>query len=282
MPVVVYQSVLWASMAILLAFELTRPAFRAELVRPSRPGRRARNLAYLVSATAVGACLQGLGAFARGIVPALVDWRGPAVFEIACCFLAAELLGWVLHWVKHKSAYLWRLHFQHHRETNYDIWLVTHTHGFEVLVSGTFTAFVLAGLGFSPLALDTYLLFYAIANTYQHSSRDLTLGPLDYLIVSPSYHRLHHAVGSDSNFGNTLTVWDVVFHTATWPKSRRAPDVEIGIGDGPEPWGFGAEMLYFLEPVSRVLGVTQQPSPREPLLHGAQTSTRRAGPASAP
>lgn len=248
MPPVLYQTLLGGLMLGLLALELTNADFRAALRRPS--DRRRRNVAYLFAALAVGALLPKIGAAARLVVPPQIDWGTNRVVEVALCFAIAELLGYGLHYVKHASAPLWRFHFQHHRETRYDLWLVTHTHGFEVLISGSLSAVVLAALGFSPFALDAYLLFYAVANTYQHSSHDYSLGWLDKLIVNPSYHRLHHAVGTRANYGNTLTLWDVVFRTAQWPLSRRAPDVVIGIEAGPEPWGFWDEMRYPFSPPS--------------------------------
>ncbi|MCB9649854.1 MAG: sterol desaturase family protein [Deltaproteobacteria bacterium] len=126
--------------------------------------------------------------------------------------------------------------------------MVTHTHALEVVLSGTLMSAILVLLGFSAPVVQVYLLFYSLANTYQHSAFDLSLGWLDKVIVNPAYHRYHHAVGSRTNYGNTLTVWDVVFRTAQWPVDHHAPDVEIGIGDGPEPYGFLAELGYFAAP----------------------------------
>lgn len=241
----VYNLALFGGLALLVGAELRSSRFRSALWR----GRRARrNWAFLAAALAAGLAVQHIGHALRAVVPGLVTWSAGPVVELAACVLVAELIGWGLHYVKHVHPWLWRLHFSHHRESRFDVWLVTHTHGLEVIVSGTLMSVALILLGFSAPVVQAYLLFYSLANTYQHSSFDLSLGWLDRLIVNPAYHRYHHAVGSTVNFGNTLTVWDVVFGTARWPESAAAPDVEIGLGDGPEPFGFAAEMAYFAAP----------------------------------
>lgn len=204
-----------------------------------------RNWSFFAAAFLSAAFLRVISEWLRGYIGPLLPDR-PILIDVVLCFLVAELIGFGLHWVKHEHGWLWRFHFSHHRETEYDPWLTAHTHGLEVVFSGTMMSGALILLGFSPLSMQIYFLFYSLANTYQHSSFDYSLGWLDKLIVNPSYHRLHHAVGSRANYGNTLTVWDVVFRTAVWPASRHAPDVELGTGDGPEPYGFLPEMTWFL------------------------------------
>jgi sterol desaturase/sphingolipid hydroxylase (fatty acid hydroxylase superfamily) len=157
----------------------------------------------------------------------------------------AELLGWWLHFVKHKNAFLWNFHFQHHRESQYNIWLTAHTHGLEVLASGVVMALTLLVAGFSVIAIEIYLAFYALMKFFQHSAHAYSLGVFDKLFITPDYHRLHHEVNSRCNFGITLTVFDVLFRTVKWPAG--APD-SLKLGISPEsgiPYGFWKEMRYF-------------------------------------
>lgn len=260
MSPLLYNGVLFGGLVLLVAAEVRAESFRRGAFDPSDTARPRRNWAFLVAALAAGNAVQAIGGGLRAVVPPLVDWSGWLGLEVLACFLVAELFGWVSHYVKHRHGWLWRFHFQHHRETNYDVWLVTHTHAVEVLFSGTLMSLMLVGLGLSASVVQAYLLFYSLANTYQHSAFDLSLGWLDRLIVNPAYHRYHHAVGSVVNYGNTLTVWDVVFGTARFPASAAAPDVEIGLGEGPEPYGFLAEMTWCLEPSGATTG---EPNPTD-------------------
>lgn len=241
----IFNLVLFGGLAILIGLELRSPAFRAGSFQKN--ARTIRNWSFLAGAIASAWILRVISAeLARHLDP-IVVWHDWTIANLVLCFLVADLIGWLLHWVKHENGWLWRFHFPHHREGTFDVWLVAHTHALEVVVAGTFMSVVLILLGFSPLSVNAYFLFYGLVNTYQHSAFDYSLGFLDKIIVGPAYHRLHHAVGSHTNFGDTLTVWDVVFKTVTWPDGHRTSDLPIGIGEGSEPYGFAAEMTYFLE-----------------------------------
>jgi sterol desaturase/sphingolipid hydroxylase (fatty acid hydroxylase superfamily) len=255
----------------LFALELRDPGFRAASFGRDR-ARRRRNHAFLAAAIGVAVLLRGVepvlrAALGRG--PWAPDGVWGGALEIGACFLLAELVGWALHFAKHRGAYLWRFHFQHHQETRFDVWMVTHTHGLETLVSGTILLALLVSAGFSERAVEAYVLFYALANTWQHSSRHLSLGPLDQLVISPAYHRRHHEVTERGetavNFGITLTVWDRVFGTARFPARRGPADAPVGIPAGPEPYGFWREMTWFLAPPD----VDPEPELRRPLPRGA-------------
>lgn len=267
MSPLVYNGVLFGGLVLMVLAELRAPSFRRGGYDPADPARPRRNWAFFFAALAAGNAVQAIGDGLRSVLPALVDWSGWLGLEVLACFLAAELFGWLAHYVKHRHPWLWRFHFQHHRETHYDVWLVTHTHAVEVVFSGALMSALLVLLGFSASVVQAYLLFYSLANTYQHSAFDLSLGGLDRLIVNPAYHRYHHAVGSEVNYGNTLTVWDVVFRTARFPASAAAPDVEVGVGEGPEPYGFWAEMTWCLEPAA-------PPAPRAAAPRSASATLR--------
>ena len=121
----------------------------------------------------------------------------------------------------------------------------------EVLISGSFMGICMASIGFSQQAVNIYFLFYSLANTYQHCNKNLSLGILDYIIVSPRYHRIHHSKSYRANYGSTLTFWDIAFGTAIFPK-RHEVVTDIGITSHGEPFGFVEEMLYFLKPLEGI------------------------------
>lgn len=243
--------VVFAAILGLIALDWRTPAFQASL----RGQRLARNLAFLVAALGAMAAVRTVGDAlspwwtARGmqlVAPAV--WTGRTGMRVAAwpaVFLVGELFNWVFHYAKHTVPGLWGFHFQHHRESAYTVWLTSHTHALEVVLSGTIMGLSMVSLGFPPGVIEIYLGFYAVANVYQHSARALTLGPLDWLVVSPAYHRHHHRTDT-VNYGSTLTVWDVVFRTAHWPKSAREQVDMVPLAARPEPFGFWREMIAFL------------------------------------
>ena len=69
------------------------------------------------------------------------------------------------------------------------------------------------------------------------------LGPLNYIVSGPELHRWHHselASESDTNFGNNLIIWDVLFGTRFLPKDREVGS--LGLLNRKYPMGFLAQM----------------------------------------
>jgi sterol desaturase/sphingolipid hydroxylase (fatty acid hydroxylase superfamily) len=233
---------------LLVLLELWKnPEFREDSFRDS--SRRGRNWTYLAASLGTMLCFGPTIRWFDLELPKLLDWSTvPFSLELIGVFFLAELFNWGVHFLKHRSDFFWRLHFQHHADSHFGLWLSAHTHAFEVLVSGTLMAAAIVSLGFSLEAAEIYLAFYSVTTVYQHSSALRTLGPLDWLIVSPDYHRIHHEVGAQTNYAGRLTLFDVIFRTATWPRKDRKAG-PLGIGEASlEPWGFSREFTWFLEP----------------------------------
>ncbi|HEY4224122.1 MAG TPA: sterol desaturase family protein [Myxococcota bacterium] len=232
--------------AALIAFfamvELRDARFRASW--SSDRTRLWRNLGFLVANIATMAVLNAVSHALTAHVPRFIEWRSTPA-ELTCCFLLAELVNWVSHYAKHRHPWLWTFHTQHHVEEHYSINLTLHTHGLEVVFTGAVMVALLTLAGFSRFAVDVFSLVYFGTNLYKHCSWRASLGPLDYLIVSPAYHRLHHAKDHDGNFGSVLTVFDVLFRTATFPSSPEATNDafarKLGVTEA-APFGFVAEI----------------------------------------
>jgi sterol desaturase/sphingolipid hydroxylase (fatty acid hydroxylase superfamily) len=206
-----------------------------------------RNSAYIVTAISVLFVVSKTGKIASEFVPFSLEIHRFPVLDYVGCFLVAELLNYLIHFLKH-SGFLWRFHFQHHLSERYNTLLTTHTHGPEVIISGFIISILMGIIGFGQEAINTYFLFYSLANSYQHMSRNLSLGFLDYIIVSPRYHRVHHSKKMRANYGSTLTFWDIIFRTAYFPQ-RHEIYKDIGIEKKNEPFGFLKESIFFLKKI---------------------------------
>lgn len=249
-------------LAIFVALDLRDAGFRASW--STDKARLQRNAAFLVSNLVT---IFVLSTITRALAPHLPQWvawssatapaLGDRVVEVGACILTAELVNWISHWAKHKQLWLWLFHLQHHVETRYSVNLTLHTHGVEVVVTGVLMSSLLCVLGFSRFAVDAFMLSYFCANLYKHCSARMSLGPLDALIVSPAYHRLHHARAADvggwsGNYGSVLTVFDVLFGTARFPARDELDDIYASAPgtDGDVPFGFVDEMLAPLAPLT--------------------------------
>jgi sterol desaturase/sphingolipid hydroxylase (fatty acid hydroxylase superfamily) len=68
-----------------------------------------------------------------------------------------------------------------------------------------------------PIA-PVLITIYVCIGTLQHANLRWTFGPAGRVLVSPAYHRLHHAPDTqDVNLGVVLTIWDVLAGLATFP-----------------------------------------------------------------
>ena len=71
-----------------------------------------------------------------------------------------------------------------------------------------------------------------------HCNIEMRFGPLNYIFNTPAVHRWHHSrnpAEGNSNYGENLMIYDLLFNTFYYPKRR--PPADIGI-DGPMPTHF--------------------------------------------
>lgn len=121
------------------------------------------------------------------------------------------------HRISHLVRCLWASHIVHHSTTQMslsasfrDSWLIGPTLGITTFY------LPLSIIGIHPLI--TFSL-HAINITYQfwiHNSWMPKLGPLEYILNTPSLHRVHHARNPEyinANFGGILIVFDIIFGT---------------------------------------------------------------------
>ncbi len=88
----------------------------------------------------------------------------------------------------------------------------------------------LAFLGFPPLAISTALSLNLLYQFWLHVEWIPKLGPLEYVLNTPSHHRVHHAANDaylDANYGGVLILFDRVF--GTFVEERRDLPCRYGL-----------------------------------------------------
>jgi alkylglycerol monooxygenase len=130
-------------------------------------------------------------------------------------FVGVDLLFYWWHRTSHVVNVLWAVHGVHHQTEDYNLAVALRQPLFEP-ITWLFFYLPLALLGVSPLL---YLAAYALNRFYQfwiHTELVGKLGPLEWILNTPSHHRVHHAVQEqylDRNYGAILIVWDRLFGT---------------------------------------------------------------------
>lgn len=166
------------------------------------------------------------------------EW--PLFFQIILVYLIAELGRYWQHRLMHLYPQLWRYHRLHHSIDRMGILKTSRSHVIERVFQQVFMFGWLVAIGTPPEVMLYYIIPNSFLGMIDHSNIDLKLGYLEYIIMGPAGHRLHHSQNmkhGNSNFGSALMFWDMVFGTFTDPVKTTPPD-EVGIKNDPMPRGF--------------------------------------------
>lgn len=71
-------------------------------------------------------------------------------------------------------------------------------------------------LGFAPWMFFIMHGFNLIYQFWIHTKFIKSLGPLEYILNTPSHHRVHHGINDqylDKNYAGALIIWDRIFGT---------------------------------------------------------------------
>jgi sterol desaturase/sphingolipid hydroxylase (fatty acid hydroxylase superfamily) len=145
-------------------------------------------------------------------------WQLPldSVGTWGAAFLMLEFFYYWEHRLHHEVRWMWAGHRTHHSANQLNFPAAVRL-SWTTLISGSWLFFLpMMWLGVHPVAV----LFLLFANlTYQlwlHTEIVPKLGPLEWVLNTPSHHRVHHAVNPrclDTNYGGVLIVFDRLFGT---------------------------------------------------------------------
>ena len=131
------------------------------------------------------------------------------------CFLIQDFLYYVHHCVDHKSRVFWAVHATHHNSEFFNLTTGFRSPVFQPLYRYIF--FVpMAIAGFHPLHIMFAYTVNQVWGTLVHTKKINKLGILEYFMVTPSHHRVHHASNVkylDKNMGMVFIIWDKIFGT---------------------------------------------------------------------
>ncbi len=155
---------------------------------------------------------------------------------------------YVAHYLMHKVPILWEIHKVHHSATflspvtsfrNHPLepQLYTICHSLTIApalaVMATVTTVSMSQLLVLLFAVNTAVLLVTF-NHLKHSHLQISLGPLDRVLISPHMHQLHHSTKVehwDKNLGIVFSLWDWMFGTAVRADTRIPVIYGIGRGD---------------------------------------------------
>jgi sterol desaturase/sphingolipid hydroxylase (fatty acid hydroxylase superfamily) len=140
---------------------------------------------------------------------------GDSVPAWISCFLLQDMLYYWFHRWSHEVNAGWAAHIVHHQSEEYNLTVALRQGAFQAAFSWVFYL-PLALAGFPPLMFLTVSSFNTLYQFWIHTRTIGRLGPLEWVLNTPSHHRVHHARNPkyiDRNHAGTLIVWDRLFGT---------------------------------------------------------------------
>ncbi|HEV2185884.1 MAG TPA: sterol desaturase family protein [Stellaceae bacterium] len=136
--------------------------------------------------------------------------------SIAALFVGQEFCYYWFHRCSHRLRLLWANHAVHHSSNELNLSAAVRLGWTGRLVGVSAFFLPLIWLGFPPRAVFVTLNLNLLYQFLLHADWVPKLGPLEWVLNTPSHHRVHHAANPeyrDKNFGGALIVFDRLFGT---------------------------------------------------------------------
>jgi len=167
---------------------------------------------------------------------AVVQWTLDGWVSLAVAFIAYDFCYYWFHRISHERRIFWAAHVAHHQSEEYNL---------TTALRQTSTGFLLGWLFYIPCFLlgmpaDVFVTVASANLIYQfwvHTRLVKTLGPLEYVLVTPMNHRVHHARNPeyiDRNYGGFFILWDRLF--GTYKAEDEQLPIDYGITRGLNSW----------------------------------------------
>jgi alkylglycerol monooxygenase len=136
--------------------------------------------------------------------------------NVIIAFIVLDLAGYLGHRISHYNNFFWNQHIIHHSSEEFNLACALRQ-SISNLVA-FFTIFLLpaALLGVDYKIIAIIAPIHLFAQFWYHTVYIGKMGFLEKIIVTPSHHRVHHAINPiyiDKNHGQIFIIWDKLFGT---------------------------------------------------------------------
>jgi sterol desaturase/sphingolipid hydroxylase (fatty acid hydroxylase superfamily) len=131
-------------------------------------------------------------------------------------FIVLDFAGYIVHLIDHKVNFFWNSHIIHHSSEEFNL-----ACALRQSVSVFVRLFVILLLPAAILGVPAEVIaivapLHLFAQFWYHTRHIGKMGFLEKIIVTPSHHRVHHAINKeylDKNLGQIFIFWDKLFGT---------------------------------------------------------------------
>jgi sterol desaturase/sphingolipid hydroxylase (fatty acid hydroxylase superfamily) len=173
------------------------------------------------------------------------------------------ILDFVAYWLhrgQHQINVWWALHSLHHSQRQMTFWSDNRNHLLDVVMIDVAFALVALLIGVAPAQFVTLVVAGRVIESLSHANLRVSFGRIgEYLLVSPRFHRVHHAIGlghegrsRGCNFAVLFPVWDVLFRTANFDNVYPATGVRDQLEGRDYGRGFWTQQVLGVKRMSEV------------------------------
>lgn len=169
-------------------------------------------LSRLMDVLRLGVTALLLGAFATWL--GVSHWSMDAAWHWIAVFVAYDFCYYWKHRFGHEWRIMWASHVAHHQSEEFNLSTALRQTGTDYIGFVFYLPLYLVGI--PAAAIITVGSLNLIYQFWVHTEHIRRLGPLEWIFVTPSNHRVHHARNErylDRNYGGVFILWDRLFGT---------------------------------------------------------------------
>lgn len=146
----------------------------------------------------------------------LMQWAKGSFAPYLITFVFLDFSGYWIHRLQHRVNFFWSHHLVHHSSEEFNLACALRQQ--IAVMTNIYTASILplALLGIPGEVLALVGPIHLFSQFWYHTRYIGKMGLLEYIVVTPSAHRVHHAMNDiymDKNYSQIFIVWDRLFGT---------------------------------------------------------------------
>ena len=181
----------------------------------------------------------------------LPQWSMNSAWQWVVVFIAYDFCYYWKHRYGHQWRIMWASHVAHHQSEEFNLSTALRQTGTDYLGFVFYIPLYLAGI--PAAAIVTVGSLNLIYQFWVHTEHIRRLGPLEWILVTPSNHRVHHARNPeyiDKNYAGVFIVWDRIF--GTFKDERPQEPCVYGITKGLKSWNPLWANLHFWQETAQL------------------------------
>lgn len=131
-------------------------------------------------------------------------------------FIGLDFAGYWAHRFNHMVNVFWNRHIVHHSSEEFNLACALRQSISSIFGIFFFLYIPMAMMGVPVEVVGIVAPLHLFAQFWYHTTLIKRMGFLEHIIVTPSHHRVHHAINDeyiDKNFAQIFIIWDKIFGT---------------------------------------------------------------------